>query len=93
MVPVVREWSDAVLSVVELLHTNATLINAGAVELAAEFAVHEGVDEAAREVVVAGLYRLVECVRTACYLLHLATTSDDVLAETGRKNMITKLIE
>lgn len=40
VVPVVRQRRDAVLSVVELLHANATLIDARPVELPAEFTMY-----------------------------------------------------
>ena len=60
VVPVVRQRRDAVHAVVELLHADAALVDAGAVQLGAELSVDEGVDQAAGEVVVARLDGLVE---------------------------------
>ena len=49
---VVRKWRDIVGPVGELLHADAALVDARPVELCAELTVHQGVDQAPRELVV-----------------------------------------
>ena len=93
VVLVVRQGRDAVLAIVELLHTNATLVNAGPVELPTEFAMDQCIDKAAGEVVVTRLHSLVEWRRAVCNLLNLAAASDHMLTEAWRKYVISQLVE
>ena len=60
VVLVVRERSDAVLAVVELLHAYAALVVAGAVHLGNEFPMNQSIDQPLGKLVVSGLDYLVE---------------------------------